>query len=108
MKLLPALARIEILLVGFVLTLGLFAPLYAYADVDNAEILKKMQALESKVASLEKRLAKYEAQGNENASAKMHTNPYNDQTPAAGKGSMVASSDTPETPKNHALFGLVR
>ena len=61
--------------------------------------------LESKVASLEKRLAKYEASEKENVPvAKLKANVHHDETVDAGKGSI--SSATHETMKEKGLFGL--
>ncbi|HXA09449.1 MAG TPA: hypothetical protein VNW28_05670 [Chthoniobacterales bacterium] len=77
--------------------------------MSNAELLRKMEALEAKVAGLESRLAEYENGGekNKSAGAKLKANPYaDDASGPQGQQSMTARSETAASPNDRSLFGL--
>jgi hypothetical protein len=77
--------------------------------VSNTELLKEMKALEAKVASLEKRLARYEngEVQNEIATAGSTTKTSSGKTPSSSEeNSAVASSETVASSSSQPLFGL--
>lgn len=76
----------------------------------NAELLKAMRKLEEKVATLEKRLSRYEdntqRQDTSASSAKLKTNLHDDNVPASGPTDVTSNGAFKVSPNEHELFGL--
>lgn len=79
-------------------------------SASNEELLQELKALEAKVNTLEKRLARYEGseQPSDSAEQHLHANAYSDsEAPASsGKSRVFTSNETHPSPADHRLFGL--
>lgn len=77
--------------------------------VSNAEILKEMKALETKVATLEKRLARYENPDGRTQSADAKSSASPDRAVASSvsnDNNVVSNTETAELRNERSLFGL--